>query len=155
MSQLPINLHTIRGSVSHQFFILDISPCSRNSYNNNAAKYAVLWAQLKVCHFCRKSSYSPVFEKSSRFYICERTLYESMILLQSQKWKAGLCIYIDIRCCYMTVDSRTTALQNGACSYPCISKQMNYKTPFSPNGYMTSLEFNENYITLFCLEKNS
>jgi hypothetical protein len=53
----------------------------------------------------------------------------------------------------MTVDSRTTALQNGACSYPCISKQMNYKTPFSPNGYMTSLEFNENYITLFCLEK--
>ena len=76
-----------------------------------------------------------------------------MILLQSQKWKAGLCIYIDIRCCYMTVDSRTTALQNGACSYPCISKQMNYKTPFSPNGYMTSLEFNENYITLFCLEK--
>jgi hypothetical protein len=31
---------------------------------------------------------------------------------------------------------------------------MHYKTPFSHNGYMKSLEFYENYITLFCLEKN-
>ncbi len=35
------------------------------------------------------------------------------------------------RCCYITVDSGTTALQNGACIYRCISKQMHYKTPFS------------------------
>jgi hypothetical protein len=28
------------------------------------------------------------------------------------------------------------------------------KTPFSHNGYMKSLEFYENYIALFCLEKN-
>jgi hypothetical protein len=30
---------------------------------------------------------------------------------------------------------------------------MHYKTPFSHNGYMKSLEFYEYYITLFCLEK--
>jgi len=30
---------------------------------------------------------------------------------------------------------------------------MHYKTPFSHNGYMKSLEFYENYITLFCLKK--
>jgi hypothetical protein len=40
------------------------------------------------------------------------------------------------------------------CTYRCISKQMHYKTPFSHNGYMKSLEFYENYITLFCKEKN-
>jgi hypothetical protein len=44
----------------------------------------------------------------------------------------------------------TTALQNGACTYRCISKQMHCKIPFS---HMKSLEIYENYITLFCLEK--
>jgi hypothetical protein len=34
------------------------------------------------------------------------------------------------RCCYITVDSATPALQNGACTYQCISKQIHYKTPF-------------------------
>jgi hypothetical protein len=58
------------------------------------------------------------------------------------------------RCCYITVDSTTTALHNGACTYRCISKQMHYKTLLSPNGYMKSLEIYENYITLSCLEKN-
>jgi hypothetical protein len=52
--------------------------------------------------------------------------------------------------CYITVNSATTALQNGACTYRCISKQMHYKTPFS---HMKNLEIYENYITLFCLEK--
>jgi hypothetical protein len=51
------------------------------------------------------------------------------------------------------VDSSTPALQNGACTYQCFSKQMLYKIPFSHNGYMKSLEFSENYITLFYLEK--
>jgi hypothetical protein len=37
-------------------------------------------------------------------------------------------------CCYITVDFATTVLQNGACTYRCISKQMNYKTPISHNG---------------------
>ncbi len=37
----------------------------------------------------------------------------------------------------------------------CISKQMHYKTPFSHKGYMKSLEFYGNYITLFCLEKQT
>ncbi len=55
-------------------------------------------------------------------------------------------------CCYITVDSGTTALQNSACTYRCISKQMHYKTPFSHNDPMKSLEIYENYITLFCLE---
>ncbi len=32
-----------------------------------------------------------------------------------------------------------TALQNGACTYQCISKQMHYETPFSHNGQMKSL----------------
>ncbi len=54
-----------------------------------------------------------------------------------------------LRCCYITVDSATTAPQNGACTYRCISKQMHYKTPFSHNVYMKSLE------TLFCLEKTN
>ncbi len=31
---------------------------------------------------------------------------------------------------------------------------MHYKTPFSHKVYMKSLEIYENYITLFCLEKN-
>jgi hypothetical protein len=57
------------------------------------------------------------------------------------------------RCCYITVDSATTALQNGACTFWCSSKQMHYKTLFSHNGYMKSLEFYENNITLFCLKK--
>ncbi len=34
-------------------------------------------------------------------------------------------------CCYITVDSATSALQNGACIYLCISKKMHYKKPFS------------------------
>jgi hypothetical protein len=38
------------------------------------------------------------------------------------------------------VDSAKTALQNGACTYWCISKQMHKKTPFLHNGYMKSLE---------------
>ncbi len=58
------------------------------------------------------------------------------------------------RCCYITVDSATTALQNGACTYRCFSKQRHYKPLFSHNSYMKSLEFYENYITLFRLEKN-
>jgi hypothetical protein len=57
------------------------------------------------------------------------------------------------RCCYRTVNSGTTVLQNGACTYRCIYKQMPYKTPISHNGNMKSLEIYENYITLFCLEK--
>jgi hypothetical protein len=50
------------------------------------------------------------------------------------------------------VDSSTTALQNGACTYQCISKQLHYETPFSHNGYMKSLEFYEKYISLFYQE---
>jgi hypothetical protein len=42
-------------------------------------------------------------------------------------------------CCYITVDSATTALQNSACTYRCISIQMHYKTPFSHSGFMKSL----------------
>ncbi len=58
-------------------------------------------------------------------------------------------------CSYITVDSATTALQNGACTYWCISEQMHYETTFSHNGYMKSLDFYENYITLFCLQKKT
>ncbi len=43
--------------------------------------------------------------------------------------------------------------KNGACTHRCIFKQMHYETPFLHNGYMKSLEFYENYITLFWLEK--
>ncbi len=32
---------------------------------------------------------------------------------------------------------------------------MHYKTPLSHNGYKKSLEFYENYINLFCLEKTT
>ncbi len=64
-------------------------------------------------------------------------------------------MYYYIRCCYITVDSATTALQNGAWTYRCISKQMHYKTPFSLNGYMKNLEFYESYIILFCLGKKA
>jgi hypothetical protein len=59
------------------------------------------------------------------------------------------------RDCYITVDSATNALQNGACTYQCISKQMHYKKhPFHTMGYMEIMDFYENDITLFCLEKN-
>jgi hypothetical protein len=54
------------------------------------------------------------------------------------------------------VDSSTTAFQNGACTYQCILKQMHYKTLFSHNGYMKSLEFyDEKYISLFYQEKTN
>jgi hypothetical protein len=53
------------------------------------------------------------------------------------------------------MDSGTTALQNGACTYRCISQQMHYKTTFSHNSYMKSLEIYENYITVFRLEKKT
>ncbi len=58
------------------------------------------------------------------------------------------------RCCYITVDFATTALQNGAYPYRCISKQM-HKTPLSHNGYTKSQELYENYITLVCLRKKT
>ncbi len=48
------------------------------------------------------------------------------------------------RYCYITVDSATAAIQNGACTHRCISKQRHYKTLFS---HMKSLEIFENYIT--------
>ncbi len=55
---------------------------------------------------------------------------------------------------------RKVLLQNGGfCNNytpkRCISKQMHYKTLFLNNGYIKSLEFNENYITLFWLEKKN
>ncbi len=56
-------------------------------------------------------------------------------------------------CCYITVDSAITALQNGACTMH-ISVHFEINAPFSHNGYMKSLEFYEYHITLFCLEKN-
>jgi hypothetical protein len=61
---------------------------------------------------------------------------------------------VGVGCFYITVDSATIALQNGGCTYWCISKQMHYKTSFSHNRYMKSLEFYENQLTLFSLEKN-
>ncbi len=63
------------------------------------------------------------------------------------------CKESTLGCCYITVDSATTALQNGACTYRCISKQMRYKTPLSHNGDLKSLEIYENFITLSFLEK--
>jgi hypothetical protein len=57
------------------------------------------------------------------------------------------------RCCYITVDSATTALQNSACTNRGISKRMYHKRPFSHNGFIKSLEFYENNISLFYLEK--
>jgi hypothetical protein len=74
---------------------------------------------------------------SSQFCLCQRTLQRMII-----------------GCCYLTVDSATTALKNGACTSGCISKQMHYKTPLSHNGYTKSLGIYENYISLSCLEKN-
>jgi hypothetical protein len=47
--------------------------------------------------------------------------------------------------------SATTALKNYGCTNRCISKQMRCKKTFSHSVYIKSLEFYENYITLFCL----
>ncbi len=60
-----------------------------------------------------------------------------------------LCSQLFMLVC-TSVDSATTALQSGASTYRCISKQMHYKTPISR---MKSIELHENYITQFCLEK--
>jgi hypothetical protein len=57
-------------------------------------------------------------------------LWKTTPIPKTEKW-----------CCYITVDFATTALQNGACTYQCISKQMHYKTSFSHKGYMKSHEF--------------
>ncbi len=75
--------------------------------------------------------------------LCAATFSNSFI-----KWRLR---YVMLR--FVAVPSATATLQNGACTYKCISKQMHYKTTYSHNGYMKSLEFNDNYITLFCLEK--
>jgi hypothetical protein len=58
------------------------------------------------------------------------------------------------RCCYIAVDSGTTALQNDACTYRCISNKCTIKPPFSRKGYIRSMEIYEIYITMFYLEKN-
>ena len=73
--------------------------------------------------------------------------YTYLFFMELGQQAVLLCI---VRCCYITVDSASTTLQNGACAYRCISKQMHYKTPFS---HMKSLEIYENYTTLFCLGK--
>jgi hypothetical protein len=40
--------------------------------------------------------------------------------------------YLEVNsCCYITVDSATTALQNGACTCRCISKKCTVKHPFA------------------------
>jgi hypothetical protein len=54
-----------------------------------------------------------------------------MSLLSQAKVTTRIC---KLRCCYITVDSATIALQNGACTYRGISKQMHHKTLFSHNG---------------------
>jgi hypothetical protein len=46
------------------------------------------------------------------------------------------------------MDSATTALQNGACTYRGITKQMDNKAPFSHNGYMKSVEIYESLIEI-------
>ncbi len=46
--------------------------------------------------------------------------------------------YINLWCCYIKVDSATTALQNGDFTYRCMLKQMHYRTPFSHNGSIKS-----------------
>ncbi len=92
------------------------------------------------------------FNNSLLFYVSKSVLGN----LRTPCLNKGLTHHIPTlnrRCCYITVDSATTALQNGACTYQCISKQMHDKTPFSHNSFMKSLEFCDNYITLFCLEK--
>ncbi len=67
----------------------------------------------------------------------------------------NICVLVEVFhlvvilwCCYITLDSATTALQNSTFTSRCISKQMHYKTTFSHNGYMKSLAFYKNYITL-------
>ncbi len=59
------------------------------------------------------------------------------------------------RCCYITVDSATTALQNGACTHTSVHFLTNalQNTLFTQRLYMKNLEIYENYITLFCLKK--
>jgi hypothetical protein len=55
---------------------------------------------------------------------------------QGQGSDKPLCV-LHATCCYITVDSATTALKNGAWY---IFKQMHYKTPFPHNGYMKNLK---------------
>ncbi len=97
-------------------------------FETNIPRKGIAWPQSQFPHSC----------VSERFIFSHKRSF----LLQENMW-----------CCYITVDSATTALQNCARTYWCISKQMHYKTPFSHNCYTKSLEFYDNYIPLFWLEK--
>jgi hypothetical protein len=98
-----------------------------------------------LCHTHQSTTEDKLAQKSKRDFLELMKEHVGRVREKETSW---------IRCCYITVDSATTALQDGACTYKCISKQMHYNTPFSHNQYMKSLEFYENYNTLFCLEKN-
>ncbi len=67
--------------------------------------------------------------------------YSSILLL----WhKVFLFLSVVKWCCYITVDSSTSALQNGACTYQCISKQMHYKNPFHTTATWKAWNFMKN-----------
>ncbi len=61
--------------------------------------------------------------------------------------------WLYFRCCYITVDFAITALQTGACTYRCISKQVHYKNPFQTTAIWKVWNFMTNYMIIFCLEK--
>jgi hypothetical protein len=62
-------------------------------------------------------------------------------------WQRGTQVQRD-----MTVLLHNGGFGNNCTPKRCLHNQMHYKTTFSHTGYMKSLEFYENYITLVCLE---
>jgi hypothetical protein len=107
---------------------------------------------------------------STENYLCWRTgrcnkqcLFVTCQLTDnSVKLMLDCCIiwHILIRCCYITVDSATTALQNGACTMHnahvgAFQNNCTIKHPFHTVATWKAWNFIKNYITLICLEKNN
>jgi hypothetical protein len=77
----------------------------------------------------------------------------NVVILLAAMGRTRFLQVLIFRCCYITLDYAATALQNGACTYRFIPKQTHYKIPLSHKGYMKSLWFSENHITLPVLKK--
>ncbi len=102
---------------------------------------------VQISMYVRKKQFN---SSNLRSFVSLPLCCRTFALLKNKSFFITACLQ---RCCYITTDSATTALQNGARTNECISKQMHHKTSFSHNGFLKSLEFCKNNITLFCLEK--
>ncbi len=85
---------------------------------------------VQISMYVRKKQYN---SSKLRSFVSLPLCCRTFALLKNKSFFITACLQ---RCCYITTDSATTALQNGARTNGCISKQMHHKTSFSHNGFL-------------------